>query len=66
VAKSKAKKQREHLIRQGKYDPSISRGSWFGVKPITKVKPNKRKDYYDDEYNRGHKLLCLGLYSLSL
>lgn len=52
MSKSMAKKKREHLVRQGKYDPLMSRGSWFGVKPITKIKPNKRKNYVPDGYDR--------------
>lgn len=44
MARSKARKKLESKLRQGKSDPRMQRGSWHGVKPITKVKPNKRKD----------------------
>lgn len=39
---SKARKKREHLIRNGKPDPASSRGSWFGVKPVTRRTPTKK------------------------
>jgi hypothetical protein len=39
---SKARKQREHLVRNGKPDPAASRLSWNGVNPVTKKTPSKR------------------------
>ena len=39
MAKSKARKQREHLVRQGKRDPQGMRGSWGDVKPLTRMTP---------------------------
>lgn len=39
---SKARKKREHLVRNGKPDPALSRGSWNGVNPLTKKTPTKR------------------------
>ena len=42
MAKSVAKKYREHLERQGKHNPSESRGTWWGVNPLTKTTPTKQ------------------------
>jgi hypothetical protein len=39
MAKSKAKKKREKLIREGRMNPEINRGSWNGICPITKKTP---------------------------
>ncbi len=51
MAKSKAKKQREHILRNGGYVKGI-RGSWFGVKPITKKTPTLKQQ----KEKRKHKL----------
>lgn len=40
---SKARKKRKHLIRNGGIDPAIRRGSWNGVKPVTKKTPTKKE-----------------------
>jgi hypothetical protein len=52
VAKSEAQKKLAHKLRQGlKLDPRASRGNWGNVKPITKVRPNKkREELYNDSY----------------
>lgn len=42
MGKSRARKQREHLIRQGKRDPQGMRGSWGDVKPVTRLTPTLR------------------------
>lgn len=42
MAKSKAKRIREHSARQGKLDPTMKRGSWNGVNPIEKKTPTKK------------------------
>lgn len=61
MAKSKSQKQRQSLIRQGKLDPTIMRGSWNGVNPQTKRLPNKKKDAImkqrDCDYNKLSELL---------
>ncbi|WP_308638218.1 hypothetical protein [Paenibacillus silvisoli] len=46
MAKSTARKQLEKKLRQGGTDPRQLRGSWNGVKPVTKIKPDKRKYAY--------------------
>ncbi len=55
MATSAAKKKLLHSLRQkGKnaHDPRASRGSWGAVKPILRVKENKRKDdYYADDWS---------------
>lgn len=52
MARSSSKKKLESLLRQGKLDPRMKRGSWNGIKPITKIKNNKKKNYcdYDSVY----------------
>lgn len=37
---SKAKRYREKLVRVGKMDPSLKRGSWNGVNPVER-KPER-------------------------
>jgi hypothetical protein len=39
MAKSKAKKSREKLVREGRRNPNLGRGSWQGVNPIEKKTP---------------------------
>jgi len=46
MSKSAARKKMEKRMRQGVLDPRMQRGSWHGVKPVTKVKPDKRKYAY--------------------
>lgn len=61
MAKSKAQKQRQSLIRQGKLDPSIMRNTWGNINPQTKRLPNKKKDAImnerDCDYNKLSELL---------
>ncbi len=52
MAKSKARKQREQLVRQGKLDPVMGRGSWHGVRPVTRSIPNKKRDAKNHDYSR--------------
>jgi hypothetical protein len=50
MSKTESQKKLTHKIRQGlKIDPRAMRGSWNGVKPITKVKPNKKKEDMSNE-----------------
>ncbi|MCM3629797.1 hypothetical protein M3194_20875 [Paenibacillus glycanilyticus] len=60
MAKSNAKKNRERLVKQGKLDPSVLRGSWHGVNHQMKVIPNKKKNVkpLDYDYNRAYNLLA--------
>jgi hypothetical protein len=46
MAKSTARKKLEKRLQQGALDPRMHRGSWNGVKPVTKIKPDKRKYEY--------------------
>jgi hypothetical protein len=57
MAKSSARKKREHRVRQGKLNPENSRGSWNGVMPVTKVKPNKKKDHRFGDYDRAYNIV---------
>lgn len=52
---SKARKKRKHLIRNGGLDPAIRRGSWHGVKPVTRRTPTKREliERSERKYRRG-------------
>ncbi|BBH21955.1 hypothetical protein Back11_33000 [Paenibacillus baekrokdamisoli] len=43
MAKSLARKRMEKKLQRGSMDPRLLRGNWNGVKPVMKVKPNKRK-----------------------
>lgn len=54
MAKSSSKKKLESKLRHNKesFDPRLNRGSWNGIKPITKIRENKKKNdcYYDSAY----------------
>jgi hypothetical protein len=52
MAKTKAQKQIQHLIRQGKLDPRGSRLNWNGINPVTKVRENKKHETLHRDYNR--------------
>lgn len=39
MARSVARKKREHLVRQGKNDPAIKRGTWGSLNPIERTTP---------------------------
>jgi hypothetical protein len=47
MAKSKSKKQLLSKVKQGKSDPRNSRLDWGNIKPITKIRENKRKKDLD-------------------
>ncbi|MBM7565910.1 hypothetical protein [Paenibacillus sacheonensis] len=56
MAKSAARKRIEQRLRQGGMDPRQQRGNWNGVKPVTRVKPDKRKYAYPkNDDDRGFK-----------
>ncbi|SDX72470.1 hypothetical protein [Paenibacillus sp. CF384] len=56
MAKSTARKQRDKKLQQGGMDPTMQRGNWNGVKPVTRVKPDKRKYAYPkNDDDRGFK-----------
>ncbi|PLT28149.1 hypothetical protein [Peribacillus deserti] len=44
MAKSRAKKKRDKLVREGLRNPEVGRGSWNGIHPVTKMTQTK-KDY---------------------
>lgn len=56
MAKTKARKQRDKVMREKNYDVTIKRGNWNGVNPIERIKMDgkkysrKRVSRYDDEY----------------
>jgi hypothetical protein len=52
MAKTKAQKQRQHLMRQGRLDPSTSRLNWNGINPVTKIRENKKREILNHECNR--------------
>lgn len=43
LAKSKARKIREHRVRQGKTNPADYRGSWNGILPFIRMTPTLQK-----------------------
>jgi hypothetical protein len=43
MAKSKARKQREGLTREGRMDPALLRGTWGGIDPTTRRTPTKKE-----------------------
>jgi hypothetical protein len=51
---SKSKKHLMHFVRNRKKDPSSVRGSWNGIKPITKLTPTKKEkqNKIDSKYKR--------------
>ncbi|WP_219835645.1 hypothetical protein [Paenibacillus sp. R14(2021)] len=56
MARSKARKRMEKQVQQGGLDPRQQRGHWNGIKPITRVKPDKRKYAYPkNDDDRGFK-----------
>lgn len=40
MAASKARRMRDKMVREGKMDPSLKRGSWHGVNPVER-KPER-------------------------
>ncbi|SEP10703.1 hypothetical protein [Paenibacillus sp. OV219] len=63
MAKSDARKRLEQKLRQGSVDPRMQRGSWNGVKPVTQIKPDKRRKYFipKNDDDRGFKRPQSGL-----
>jgi hypothetical protein len=59
MAKSTARKLRERMVKQGKLDPAMMRGSWHGVDHQMRVIPNKKKDakYEDHDRSRVYNLV---------
>ncbi|QHT59732.1 hypothetical protein GXP70_07050 [Paenibacillus lycopersici] len=56
MARSMARKRMEKRMQQGGLDPRKQRGSWNGVKPVTMIKPDKRKYAYSkNDDDRGFK-----------
>lgn len=41
MAKSKARKERGRLVREGRLDPAALRGTWGGLDPTTRRTPTK-------------------------
>jgi len=39
MAKTKAKKRRAKLVREGRRDPVLERGSWGSIKPVERKTP---------------------------
>lgn len=57
MAKSRAKKQLEHRLRTtSTFDPRHHRGSWGTVKPVARIKGNKKKDYLP-QVDLGYRLI---------
>jgi hypothetical protein len=56
MAKSKAKKKREHILRNGGYVDGF-RGNWNGINPLTKTTPTKREKLDKVEIKHKSKLL---------
>lgn len=50
MSKSAARKKIEHQLRQNPngFDPRKKRGHWGGVKPVPRIKPNRRRDEVRD------------------
>lgn len=56
MADSKSKKKLKHKLRQkgnDGFDPRMKRGTWGSLNPITKIKPNKKRDFLDEELDCG-------------
>lgn len=43
LSKSKSKKRRLRLVREGHLNPEISRLDWSGLNPITRKTPTKKQ-----------------------
>lgn len=69
MAKSKPQKMREKLVREGRLNPEIMRGSWNGVDPLTKKAPtivelkerkhNKHKSRWNGGKDADHSIYCV-------
>jgi hypothetical protein len=60
LAKTKARKMREHIVRQGKTNPADYRGSWNGVVPLTKTTPTikEKKEKERNKYKPNLHQYC--------
>lgn len=61
MAKSKAKRYREKLVREGKQDVTIKRGTWNGVNPYSK-KTKTRAESLINQTNKHRKNHTLSNY----
>jgi hypothetical protein len=60
MAKSKARKQREHQARQGKWNVERDRGSWNGVNPVSKSTPTlkEKQERSEQKHKQTIRDLC--------
>jgi hypothetical protein len=60
MAKSKARKQREHQARQGKWNVERDRGSWNGINPVSKSTPTlkEKQERSERKYKKVIRELC--------
>ena len=54
MAKSKNKKMREKLVREGKNDPSMMRLTWGVFDGVTKRTPTKQEKLNKQKYKRDY------------
>ena len=54
MAKSKARKEREKLEREGKRNPSLSRITWGVFDGVTKRTPTKKERMNKQKYKRDY------------
>jgi hypothetical protein len=58
---SKAKRMRQKLVREGKIDPSLKRGSWHGVNPVERrperpqIEKQRKEAKHKGRLFRGHE-----------
>lgn len=62
MAKSKSKKMRIKLEREGRRNPELERGSWNGINPVTKktatLKDKLNKTKHKKRWNDSSKEDC--------
>ncbi len=73
---TKSRKCRDKAIREGKYDPARSRGTWNGIQPIVRTTPtlhealakqqNKHKQKWNHAYKSDDSIFIWMRYSIRL
>ena len=55
---SKAKRMRKKMIREGKMDPELKRGSWHGVNPVERRPDRPAIEMRRKEEKHRGRLIC--------
>lgn len=55
---SKAKRMRKKMVREGKMDPGLKRGSWNGVNPVERKPERPAIELRRKEEKHRRRLIC--------